>query len=74
MQNITFTEIRQRYKEKYEKRLSGIDTVLEKKLEWYQVYQDDGPYFIKVWDRQKECEKIVDFLYIKNKALQNQMQ
>lgn len=69
MQKLTFAEIRHRYKEKYEKRLRGDNAALKKKLEGYRVYQDGKQYFLKVQNKQKECEKIVDFLDIQKRIL-----
>lgn len=67
MQRLTFIEIRHRYKEKYSKRLSGDNSMLKKKLEGYRIYQDGKHYFLKVQDKQKECEKIVDFLNLQKR-------
>ena len=69
MQKLTFAEIRHRYKEKYEKRLRGDNAALKKKLEGYRIYQEGKQYFLKVQDKQKECERIVDFLDIQKRIL-----
>lgn len=69
MQKPTFTEIRRRYKEKYQKRLHASDAVLEKKLEEYRVYQGGQDCFGEGQDAQDECEKFVDFLIMQNNAL-----
>ena len=61
MQKPTFTEIRRRYKEKYQKRLSATDAMLEKKLEEYRVHQGGQDCFGEGQDAEEECEKFVDF-------------
>lgn len=68
MQKLTFTEIRNRYREKYKKELSGSTDRLKKKLKEYQIGQEGRFFFIEVQDKQKECERIVDSLYIQNEA------
>lgn len=69
MQKPTFTEIRRRYKEKYQKRLSATDAMLEKKLEEYRVYQGGQDCFGEGQDAEEECEKFVDFLMLQYNAL-----
>lgn len=69
MQKPTLAEIRRRYKEKYKKRLSATDAVLERKLEEYRVYQGGQDCFSERQDAQEECEKIVDFLMLQYNAL-----
>ncbi len=69
MQKLTLAEIRRRYKEKYKKRLSATDAVLERKLEEYRVYQGGQDCFSERQDAQEECEKIVDFLMLQYNAL-----
>lgn len=69
MQKPTLAEIRRRYKEKYKKRLSATDAVLERKLEEYRVYQGGQDCFGEGQDAQAECEKIVDFLMLQYNAL-----
>ena len=69
MQEVTFAEIRHRYKEKNKKRLRASDAVLEKKLEEYRVYQGGQDCFGERQDAQDECEKIVDFLMLQYNAL-----
>jgi len=69
MQKLTFAEIKNRYKEKYEKKLGSTNDVLKRKLEGYRTYQDGRQYFIKVQDKQKECEEIVDSLILHNRVL-----
>ena len=64
MQKLTLAEIRRRYKEKYKKRLSATDAVLERKLEEYRVYQGGQDCFSERQDAQEECERIVDFLML----------
>lgn len=69
MQKLAFAEIRNRYKEKYKKRLGSTNDVLKKRLEGYRTCQDGRQYFIKVQDKQKECEEIVDSLILHNRVL-----
>ena len=69
MQKPTFTEIRHRYKEKYQKRLSATDAILEKKLEEYRIYQGGQDCFGEGQDAEEECEKFVDFLMLQYNAL-----
>ena len=69
MQKPTFTEIRRRYKEKYQKRLSATDAMLEKKLEEYRVHQGGQDCFGEGQDAEEECEKFVDFLMLQYNAL-----
>ena len=69
MQKPTFTEIRRRYKEKYQKRLSATDAMLEKKLEEYRVHQGGQDCFGEGQDAEEECEKFVDFLVLQYNAL-----
>ena len=69
MQKLTLAEIRRRYKEKYKKRLSATDAVLERKLEEYRVYQGGQDCFSERQDAQEECERIVDFLMLQYNAL-----
>lgn len=69
MQKLTFAEIRNRYKEKHKKRLSSTNDVLKRKLKGYRIYHDGCQYFMKVQDKQKECEEIVDSLILYNRVL-----
>ncbi len=68
MQELAFAEIRKRYKEK-NKRLSMTNDVLKKRLEGYGVCKAGRHYFIKVENKQEECEKIVDSLKLHFDAL-----
>ncbi len=69
MQKLTFAEIRNRYKEKHKKRLGSSNDILKKRLEGYRTYKDGYQYFIKVQDKQKECEEIVDSLIFRDRVL-----
>ena len=57
---------------KYEKRLSSNNDELKNKLKEYQTCQDGRCFFIETQDKQKECEKIVDYLNIQNRAFHEQ--
>ena len=67
MQKLTLEEIRYRYKEKYEERLSGNNDELKKNMEGYRINYDGKHYFIEVQNKQEECEQIVDFLNVQKK-------
>lgn len=67
MQKLTLEEIRHRYKEKYEERLSENNDELKKNLEGYRINYDGQHYFIEVQNKQEECEQIADFLNVQKK-------
>ena len=68
MQKLSFTEIRNRYKEKYEKVLYRNNETLQEKLERYDICQDEEECYVCVKNSQQECEKIVDLLYMEKCA------
>lgn len=67
MQKLPLEEIRYRYKEKYEERLSRNNDELKKNMEGYRINYDGKHYFIEVQSKQEECEQIVDFLNVQKK-------
>lgn len=63
MQELTFTDIRKAYRERYGKKLRTDNDWLKKKLDWLHVDYDGERCLIEAFDSQKECGKIVELLH-----------
>ena len=63
MQKLTFGEIRERYRKKYEKVLRISDKTIKGRLEGEQICQENREYYITVQGEQ-EAENIIKRLYL----------
>lgn len=69
MEKLFFYEIRKMYKEKYKRDICSTNDKLSRRLEGYKTYRLDGKYYyIETQNKQQECEKIVELLYLFNEA------
>lgn len=64
MQILTFKEIKSCFRKKYGMGITASNDIIMKRLQGYQVHQKEGKCFVEVQDKQRECEKIADILYL----------
>lgn len=69
MEKLFFYEIRKMYKEKYKKNTCTKNETICRRLDNYQFHNDNGQYYIYTFNKQKECEGIVELLHTYNEAL-----
>lgn len=71
MQILTFEEIKRYFRKKYGMGITASDNGIMQKLQAYQVHQKNGKCFLEVQDKEQECEKIADILYLHRRCRNN---
>lgn len=64
MQILTIKEIKKYFRKKYGMGMTASNDIIIQRLQGYQVNQKEGKCFFEVQDKQQECEKIADILYL----------
>ena len=69
MEELSFKEIRKQYYKKEKKRLYAGDQDLKKRLAEFPITERGGACYIVTQDKERECEKVIELLRLKRKAL-----